>query len=116
MLSKIIMLLLVLTVAVVTAETITPHSGKVETQVGLVDPFTLEQTPVTVVLQAEPVITAQETPDYRGTTSLFQWVRNDTASKAILISDGNGDWDWHRPIIIPGRPDHRSPFTPDQEY
>ncbi len=113
MLSKIIMLSLVLTVAVVTAETITPDSGKVETQVGLVDPFTLEQTPVIVVVQAEPVITAQ---DYQGTTSLFQWVRNDTASKAILIGGANGDWDWHRPIIVPGRPNHRSPFTPDAEY
>lgn len=117
---RIITLLLALTVVVVSAETVAPDSGKVETQVALVDPFTLEQTPVTIVMKAEPMVSTKEVAstkevDYHGTTTFFDWVRNDTASKS-LIATSNGDWDWYRPIIVPGRPNHRSPFTPDAEY
>lgn len=120
---RVISLLLVLTAVVVSAETVSPDSGTVVTQVGLVDPFTLQQTPVTVQLQqtsasqASPILVSTQDIDYHGTTSLFEWVRpNSNGSESILVSDGSGDWDWYRPIIVPGRPDHRSPFTPDAEY
>lgn len=119
MIKKIIILVVFIAASSLTAQTVSPDAATVEVMGTLVDPFTLEQIPINVEVNSTDLITTQDNDplDYRFGDAFFTLVRPEgTASKAILVGDGNNDWSWYRPIIVPGRPNHRSPFTPDAEY